>query len=151
MSELKIQLSGWQAIIAIVVLIGVVVVRLMTLNDISDNKDLMKHIDTLLMDEYSPYVAEKMRVAVDTGDNSKIEKAANSVTTTKVNIVSVQASYPILKFSLPKDVVIKVVFSLDDATETGEKRTTYYLFKRGVFGWQYKYITSSLSYYLNFT
>ncbi len=151
MSELKIQIKGWQAIIALVVFIGVIVIRLMTLSDMRDDKDLMKHIDTLLMDEYSPYVAEKMRDAVDKGDKDEIENAANSVTTTKVNIVSVQASYPIFKFSLPKDVVIKVVFSLDDATETGEKRTIYYLFKRGVFGWQYQYITSSLSYYLNFT
>ena len=151
MSELKIQLTGWQAIIALVVFIGVIVIRLMTLSDMRDDKDLMKQIDTLLMDEYSPYVAEKMRDAVDKGDKDEIENAANSVTTTKVNIVSVQASYPIFKFSLPKDVVIKVVFSLDDATETGEKRTIYYLFKRGVFGWQYQYITSSLSYYLNFT
>ena len=151
MSELKIQLTGWQAIIALVVFIGVIVIRLMTLSDMRDDKDLMKQIDTLLMDEYSPYVAEKMRDAVDKGEKDEIENAANSVTTTKVNIVSVQASYPIFKFSLPKDVVIKVVFSLDDATETGEKRTIYYLFKRGVFGWQYQYITSSLSYYLNFT
>jgi hypothetical protein len=151
MSELKIQLTGWQAIIALVVFIGVIVIRLMTLSDMRDDKDLMKQIDTLLMDEYSPYVAEKMRDAVDKGEKDEIENAANSVTTTKVNIVSVQASYPIFKFSLPKDVVIKVVFSLDDATETGEKRTIYYLFKRGVLGWQYQYITSSLSYYLNFT
>ncbi len=122
----------------------------MTLNDMTNDTSLMKHLDTLLMDEYSPHVVEQMRTAVDTGDNSMIEKAANSVTSTKVNIVSVQASYPVFNFSLPKDVVIKVVFSLDDATETGEKRTIYYLFNRGVLGWQYKYITSSLRYYLNF-
>jgi len=150
MSELKLQLKRWQAIVVVVVLIGVVAVRFLTLNDMRNDKDLMKRIDTLLMDEYSPYVAGKLRAAYDTGDKGKIEKSVKSVTSTKVNILSVQASYPIFDFSTPKDVVIKVVFSLDDATETGEKRTIYYLFRKGVFGWQYRYITNSLSYYLNF-
>jgi hypothetical protein len=151
MSGLKIQLTGWQAIVVVVVLVGVVAVRFMTLSDMRNDKDLVKHIDILLMDEYSPHVAGKLRAAYDTGDKTEIEKSVKSVTSTKVNIVSVQASYPVLDFSTPKDVVIKVVFSLDDANETGEKRTIYYLFRHGVVGWQYQYITTSLSYYLNFT
>ena len=150
MSELKIQLKGWQAIILAFVLIGVVTVRFMTLKDMRNDKELMKHIDTLLMDEYSPYVSENIRAAYDRGAKGKIDKSVKSILSTKVNILSVQASYPIFDFSIPKDVVIKVVFSLDDDTETGEKRTIYYLFRRGAFGWQYQYITTSLSYYLNF-
>lgn len=150
MSELKIQLTGWQAIAAVVVLIGVVAIRFMTLNDMRDDTELIKQIDTLLMDEYSPYVAEKLRAAYDTGNNSKVEKSVESVVNTKVNIVSAQASYPVFDFSAPKDVVVKVVFSLDDTTESVENRTIYYLFKHGTFGWQYQYITTSLSYYLNF-
>ncbi len=151
MSDLKIQLKGGQAIAAILIFAGIIVLRLITLNDMTDDDYLMKHLNRLLMDEYSPHVAEQMRTAVETGDDSTIQNAANSVTSTKINIVSVKASYPIFKFSLPKDVVIKVVFSLEDSAQSGESRTMYYLFKRGVFGWQYQYITSSLSYYLNFT
>ena len=151
MSELKIQLKGWQAIVVAVVLIGIVAVRFMSLNDMGNDKDLMKRVDTLLMDEYSPYVAEKLRAAYDKDPKGKTDKSVESVLSTKVNIVSVQASYPIFDFSIPKDVVIKVVFSLDEDTETGEKRTIYYLFRKGVLGWQYQYITTSLSYYLNFT
>lgn len=150
MAEIKFQFTGWQIILLLVVLSGVVGVRVVTLDDMKDDKDLMQRIDTLLVDEYSPYVAEKMRAAVSTGDEAKIEDSVKSVTSTKVTLISVQASYPLLNFSLPKDVVIKVVFSLDDATERGEERTIYYLFKRGVFGWQYQYITSSMRYYLNF-
>jgi len=110
MSELKIQLTGWRAIVLAVVLIGVVAVRFMTLNDMRNDKDLMKQIDTLLMDEYSPHVAKKLRAAFDTDDKGKIEKSVKSVTSTKVNILSVQASNPIFDFSTPKDVVIKVAF-----------------------------------------
>ena len=150
MSELKIQLKGWQAIVVAVVLIGLVAVRFMSLNDMRDDKDLMKQVDTLLMDEYSPYVAEKVRNAYEKEAEDKTEKSVMSALSTKVNIVSVKASYPIFDFSIPKDVVIKVVFSLNDDTEAGEMRTIYYLFRHGAFGWQYQYITSSFSYYLNF-
>ena len=151
MSEIKIQLAGWQAIVVAVVLIGIVALRFMTLNDMRNDKNLMKRIDALLMDEYSPYVAEKMRSAYDTGDQGEIEKSVESVTSTRVNVVSVQGSYPVFDFSIPKDVVIKVVFSLDDANRKGGQRTIYYLFRRGAFGWQYQYITTALSYYLNFS
>jgi hypothetical protein len=146
MSELKIQLSGWQAIVAIVILIGVIAVRFTTINDMRGDDDLMQRVNALLMDEYAPHVAGKMRDVYDAGHTNKID----SVISTKVNIMAVQASYPVFKFSMPKEVVIKVVFSLDSATESGEERTIYYLFKHGVFGWQYQYITTSFSYYLNF-
>lgn len=150
MAEIKFQLRGWQVILLLLVLSGVVGLRVITLDDMQADKDLMQRIETLLMDEYSPYVAEKMRAAVSTGDEAKIEASVKSVTSTKVTLISVQASYPLLKFSLPRDVVIKVVFSLDDAEVRGEEKTIYYLFKHGVFGWQYQYITSSMRYYLNF-
>ncbi|MGD8911616.1 MAG: hypothetical protein PVI97_02485 [Candidatus Thiodiazotropha sp.] len=150
MSELKIQLSGWQAIVGIIILIGVIAVRFVSINDMRDDDDLMQRVNELLMDEYAPHVAGKMRDAYDSGNKDRIATSVKSVTTTKVNIAAVKASYPIFKFSTPKEVVIKVVFSLDSATESGEERTIYYLFKHGVFGWQYQYITTSFSYYLNF-
>jgi hypothetical protein len=115
-----------------------------------DDEDLMKHIDALLMDEYSPYVAEKLGAAYDAGDPGGIEASVKSVTSTRVHIESVKASYPVFDFSIPKDVVMKVSFSLEDDTGAGEQRTMYYLFRKGAFGWQYQYITTSLSYYLNF-
>jgi hypothetical protein len=151
MSEIKVQLTGWQAAVAAVALIGVVVVRVVTIDDMRGDDELMKHINSLLMNEYAPHVAGKLRDAYESGSSDNIATSVKSIIGTNVNIVSVQASYPIFKFSTPKEVVVKVVYSLDTATEPGEEKTIYYLFKHGVFGWQYQYITSSLSYYLNFT
>lgn len=144
MSELKVQFQGWQAVLVIVVIIGVVIIRFMSLDDLMSDQELKKHIDGLLMNEYAPYVADNLREAYEEGEN------VETVLSTRVNIESVQASYPVFDFSTPKDVVVKVVFSLDDDSGKGEKKTIYYLFRHGVFGWQYKYITTSLSYYLNF-
>jgi hypothetical protein len=146
----EIKLSGWQAVVVIVLLIGVIVIRVVTLDDMTGDEDLMAHIDTLLMDEYAPYVADTLRDAFESGDAERLDVSTESVLSTEVNIVSVKASYPVFKFSTPKDVVIKVVFSLDDVSGTGDERTIYYLFRHGTFGWQYQYITSSMSYYLNF-
>jgi hypothetical protein len=82
----------------------------------------------------------------------KLGRVAKSVTSTKLNVDSVQASYPLFDFSTRKDVVVKVRYSLNDASGTREKGTNYYLFKHGSLGnvWQYKYDASEVSYYLNF-
>lgn len=150
MSEYKLNLTGWQAIVVIVVFVGIVGIRLVTFNDKTGDKDLMKHIDTQLMSEYAPHVAGKLQAALDSDDKVEMDKGVESVLTTKVNIDSVKASYPIFDFSTPKDVIIKVEFSLDDASGKGDKRTIYYHFKKSVLGWHYEYITTAVSYYLNF-
>ena len=150
MSEYKMNLTGWQAIVVIVVFMGIVGFRLMTFNDKTGDKDLMKHIDTQLMMEYAPHVADKLRAALDSDDKVEMDKGVESVLTTKVNVDSVKASYPLFDFSIPKEVVIKVDFSLDDAAGTSDKRTIYYQFKKSAFGWHYEYITTAVSYYLNF-
>ena len=150
MSEIKIQLNGWLALVVIVALIAFAGLRFMTLDDMSYNDELMVHIEGLLQNEYAPHVVDKLNSAIAAGDKDLIEQTAASVTSTSVNISSVKASYPVLGFSTQKDVVVKVVYSFDDDAGTGEEQTIYYLFRHGVFGWQYQYITSSLNYYLNF-
>jgi hypothetical protein len=151
MPEQKIKLKGWQALVALAIFAGIVAVRLMTFNDKTDDKDLMTKIDTLLMSELYPDMAERMKAAVATGDNAKMSTAVDSVTSAKATIHSVQTSYPMFKFTSPKEVVVKVTFSLDDASGPGEKRTIYYLFEHSLLGWHYQYITTSVSYYLNFS
>lgn len=149
MSESKITLAGWQAVVVLVVLMGVVAARLMTFNDMKEDKELMKQLDSQLMTECLPHIAEKLKAAVDSSDKGQMEEAVKSVTRGKVNVESVQASYPLLNFSIPKDVVIKVKYSLD-ATGASDKRTIYYLFRQGAFGWQFRYKTTAVMYYLNF-
>ena len=150
MSEVNIKLGGWQAIVVIVAFLGVIALRLATLSDQKDDQDLMKHIHTQLLMEYAPHVAEKLRSALDAGDKGRVEEAVESVTSTRVNVRSVRASYPVFDFSTPRDVVIKVVFSLDDASGSGEERTVYYLFRQGAFGWQFRHETTAMRYYSNF-
>ena len=152
MSELNIKLTGWKAAVAIVILIGIFGIRLMTFSDKRDDEALMKKIELQLMTDYFPDDVETLKAALETGDTDEIEEVAQSITSTTLNIESVQASYPLFKFSNPKKVVVKVTYSLDDDSGTRDKGTNYYLFKHGSLGnhWSYKRETTVVSYYLNF-
>ena len=152
MSEYKFKLAGWQAIVAIVVFIGIFGIRLMTFNDERDDEDLMRQIELRLVTDYFPDDVAELKAAYESGDMEEVEEVAKSITSTTLNVKSVKASYPLFDLSTPKDVVIKVTYSLDDDSGTREKATNYYLFKHGYLGniWTYKRETSVVSFYLNF-
>ena len=152
MSEFKIKLTGWQAIVLVFVFIGIFGIRLVTFNDERDDEDLMRQIELQLLTDYFPDDVAQLRAAYETGDKNEVEKVAKSITSTTLNVESVKASYPLFDLSTPKDVVVKVTYSLNDDSGTREKATNYYLFKHGYIGkiWTYKRETSVVSYYLNF-
>ena len=152
MSEYKIQLTGWQAIAVVVVFIAIFGIRLITFNDERNDEDLISKLELQLMTEYFPDDVAELKAAFESGDMDEVEEIAKSITSTTLNIESVKASYPLFDFSTPKDVVVKVTYSLNDDTGTREKSTNYYLFKQGYLGniWTYKRETSVVSYYLNF-
>jgi hypothetical protein len=152
MSEYKFQLTGWQAIVAIVVLIGIFGIRLITFSDLEDDETLVNKIELRLVSDYFPDDVEKLKAAYESGDTYEFDELVQSVTSTTLNIESVKASYPLFKFSSPKKVVVKVTYSLDDDSGTREKGTNYYLFKHGSLGnsWSYKREATVVSYYLNF-
>lgn len=152
MVERQLKLSGWQAIVVIIVLFGVVVVRLTTFGDQKNNSALMEKLDNHLVAEYLSGDVARLRAALESGDKQHAETVGRSVASTKVNVQKVQASFPLFNFSSTKRVIVKVTFSLDDANGTRETRTVYYQFKHSVIGdsWSYQRDSSALSYYLNF-
>lgn len=152
MSEYKFQLTGWQAIVALVILIGIFGIRLMTFSDLRDDENLVEKIELQLIADYFPDDVENLKAAYESGDTDEFDELVQSVTSTTLNIETVQASYPLFKFSSSKKVVVKVSYSLDDDSGTRAKGTNYYLFKHGSIGnsWSYKREATVVSYYLNF-
>jgi hypothetical protein len=152
MSQVNFKLKGWQAVFALVVLVGLVGVRFMTFRDKTDDKNLMRNLERQIMSDYMPKETERLLEAVDSGDRDKISKVAESVTGTKPKIESVQVSSPLLDFSTPKDVVVKVVYSLAEGSKTRDRKTLYFLYNHGAIGniWSYRYKTTAVRYYLNF-
>ena len=151
MSELNVKLTGWTAVLGVLVLAGVVVFRIVTFNDQTNDEDLMRSLETELMSDYYPDEVARLSAAMDEGDRENLSRVAESVTSAKANIESVQTSAPLFSFSSRKEVVVKVVYSLKDSVGKRDRKTKYYLYRHGAIGnsWQYKYETSIVRYYLN--
>lgn len=152
MPEARVKLTGWQALIGGVVLIGLIGARFATFKDMKGDETLTKALEQLLIADYFPDDVERLKAAYASGDVAKSTAVAKSVTTTRVNLDSVQASSPLFEFSTSQDVVVKVTYSLNDASGTRRQTTNYYLFRRGSLGntWQYQHDTTAVRYYLNF-
>ena len=152
MSQVNIKLKGWQAGLALVVLLGLVAVRFKTFQDKMNDNDLMRSLETQIVSDYLPKETARLREAVDSGDTSRISQVAGSVTGARPKIESVQISSPLLDFSIPKEVVVKVVYSLADGSKTRDRKTLYFLYRYGAIGntWSYQHETTAMRYYLNF-
>ena len=152
MAEHKIELTGWKAVVVIVVLTGVVGLRLATFSDKKNESALMREIELRLTTDYFPDDVDQLKAVLATGDRDEIERVAKSITSTRLNVESVQVSSPLFNFSSSKNVVIKVKYSLNDASGTRKKGTNYYLFEHGSLfnSWRYKRRSGEISYYLNF-
>ncbi len=147
-----IKLTGKKVIIIIIVLIAILVIRIGSMGNKKYDENLMKELNSLLLAEYLPDDATRMKSIYKTGTDKELSNMAKSITTTKVNIESVKASHSIFSFSSKKNVVVKVVYSLYDVNGTRKKGTKYYLFEHYSLGnsWRHKYDVSAMSYYFNF-
>ena len=152
MPKANMKLRGWHAVLALAVLVGLVGIRFITFQDKTDDENLMRDLEMQIKSDYLPEETERLRAAVDSGDRDRISKVAESVTGAKPMIESVQISSPLLDFSTPMDVVVKVVYSLSEGSETRDRKTLYFLYRHSVIGntWSYQYETTATSFYLNF-
>ena len=151
--NIKINLSGWKALAIIPAIVLIFGIRIATMDNKKNDANLMEKVEFQLMTEYFPDDVNRMKSLFESGNMDELAKAAKSTTTTKINIKSIKASYSIFDFSTKeKDVVVKVIYSIDDAYGTRKQGTKYYLFKHRpmINGWHYWSERSSLSYYLNF-
>jgi hypothetical protein len=150
--EFNLNIKGWAAIIVAVILVGVIGARLMTFNDKKDDQELMSEIEVQLVAEYLPDDAARLEAAYEGGDEAQLEEVADSITSTEMEVKSVQTSYPLFSFTSSKEVVVKVKYSLNDASGTRKEGTKYYLFEHHSAGnsWSYVYESNTVSYYLNF-
>jgi len=152
MSEYQIKLNGWQVIVGIAVLVVILGLRLMTLNDKTDDSDLMEQLEFQLLTDYYPDDVKNLKSVYEAGDEEAASMVVESLTSRKINIESVQTSSPLLSFSTNTKVVVKVTYSMSDSNGIREKGEKYYLFKHGTIGntWHHRYDSSAFMYYLNF-
>lgn len=152
MTTQEIKLTGWKAVVALVAIAGLIGYRFISQRDLTDNAELMQKIEMELKTLYVPDQVAEMKAAQEAGDMKKLEELAKVSTTTKLTLLSLQASEPMFDFSSPKDVVVKVTYTLEDATKAPEEFTRYYMFEVNHMTnrWRLRYSSSKLRYYMNF-
>jgi len=148
MPEKTIKLSGLNAIIASVILLGVVLVRVTSIGQNTD-EELMSALNIQLMSEFYPNQVARLKAALMQTDLDAIEEDASSILKAKINISAVITSYPVMDFSSPKNVIVKVTYTLDDGASD---RIKFYRFKEVLLGskWLYQAESNVISFYLNF-
>jgi hypothetical protein len=148
-----IKLSGWKALAIIPLVVGALGLRVVTITNKKNDANLMREVEFELMTEYFPDDVARLRALYDAGKTDEFTKAVRSTTTTTIDIKSVKASYSIFDFSTKdRDVVVKVVYSLDDASGTRKQGTNYYGFEHSppINRWKCWGKRSVVNYYLNF-
>jgi hypothetical protein len=112
----------------------------------------MRKIELELTTLYLPDQVEQLKAAQAAGDDKKLEELANKISNTRLVVQSVKASRPMFDFSSPKDVVLEVVYTLEDGSAEAEPQLEYYLFEHHSLTGHWRYIrtSSKVSYYLNF-
>lgn len=151
--KLNFELSGWKAVVILIVLIAAVGIRIVSMGDKKGDANLMEKIRFQLMTEYFPSDVDKLKAAVESGDNDRITAVSQSVLSTRLDIKSVKVSYSIFNFSSKKkNVVVKVDYSVDDQFGTRKKGTQYYLFEHSpMFNrWEYRSKSLAFRYWSNF-
>ncbi len=150
MAEHEIRLSGKHAVIALVVLACIVGYRLVSVGKHVDDPELLKQIEQLLRSDYYPDQVAALTAAQAAGDAARMSALADDIVNSGLDIRAVNTSYPLFDFSMPRDVVVRVTYSVGGLS--GEPRTRYYLFRQGALGdWRYQRDSGAVWYYLNFT
>ena len=151
--NITLKLSGWKVLVVITIIIAALGMKIMTINDKIIDPNLIEQVRFKLKAEYLPADASKIKNLYDSGDTNKLAKAVQSVTTTNIHLDSIKLSYPIADFSFKdKNIVVKVIYSIDDAYGVRKVGVKYYYFKYSPMLniWRYRGEGSALSYYLNF-
>jgi len=152
MPELQIRLNGWQALVAVLVIGGLLGARAVTMKDKSGDPKLLRALETQIMCDYMPEETAKLKAAMEAGDRDRINAIANSVTSAKPVIESVRVSAPLMSFSSSQEVVVKVVYAMAEGDKIRDRKTLYILCIHGglINTWSCLYPVTALRYYMNF-
>jgi hypothetical protein len=152
MPEINFKLRGWQAVAVIIIVVCLIVYRFISFKDLTSEAALVREIETHIASEYMPAAAEKLKAAQASGDAQELERLATSLAATELSIEGVTASSPLLDFSSPRDVVVKVTYAFGDGSSDSDTQTRYFLFEKSLMpnSWRYRHESNVVSYYLNF-
>lgn len=152
MRDRKFTFTGGPALAVAVVIVGLFGYRALTFRNLENSGNLVKEVRMLLQTEYLPGDVGNMEKLYGSGDTEGLEKAVESLKTTRVSIESITAGIPPFNFdSGRRRVVTKVVYTITDSGGLRQEGTRYYSFEHYPVGdrWRGGYEVAALSYYLS--
>lgn len=146
MSEMTLEFSGRNGLIALGAVALLLLVRLSTLGETSDPQ-LEKAIRAELLNELGNELGKTLASGDAAADPDLREAALERSDPDNIEVHAMSVSKPLLSFSSSADAVVHVEYELPGST----RRSEYWKFRHNtVGGWRYRYGSSALSYYLNF-
>jgi hypothetical protein len=140
--------SGGAGIIAIVLAMGFASVRFMGMSDVNDPA-LLKDLQMRVAPDQSGDFLQSLERGREQGDFTEavegLQRLSNPAVVHKVSVSS-----SLLSYSNSEDVVVRVEYSIP-RDENRKREVRYYRYiKRAIGAWQYRSVSTSGSYYLNF-
>ena len=131
MADIKFKLTGGQAAIGIVLLLGFFGYRISTIgNDMRTDEDLMMKVEQEIMSEYLPSEMKKVQDAIKKVGEEAMFDRVGELGTTEIEIQELKISYPFYVFSVGKrEGVVKVRFVMSDKTGVIKDGINFYRFE----------------------
>lgn len=152
MAEIKV--SGWKAVIVIIVLVVGLGIRISSIGkDLRGDEDLMLKVRQQLMSEYMPAELKKVEGMMEAGATEAGYDRVGQLGSTEIDIKSVKASYPFYAFPAGKrEGVLRVRFTMSDDDGIIKDGLNFYRFEYHPIGktWYIKYSCSEYNYYMEF-
>lgn len=140
--------SGGAGIIAIVVAMGFASIRFVGMSDVNDPA-LFKDLQMRVAPDQSGNFLESLERGREQGDFTEAVAGLQRLNNPAV-IHKVSVSSSLLSYSNNEDAVVRVEYSIPHE-ENRQREVRYYRYtKRAVGAWQYRSVSTSGSYYLNF-
>ena len=143
-----IRFNGKTGLIAIVLFIGLSVLRIFTLSEIVDanlKRDLSLRLSSSTDGDFMKSLEEGKR----NNDFSNMEQAIDQFKN-PITFQSIRASSSLREWSNNQVTIVKVIYAPTGNSKHKEKTEYLRYIKRATGTWEYKGRSSSLSYYMNF-
>lgn len=148
MKQKTFHYSGGAGIIALLVAIGFAGVQFLSLSQIQDPA-LKEDLQLRLAGRQQLSFEDKLELAKAKGDFTDLAAEADTLQE-PVHIHSISGSSPLLSWSNKKEVIVRVEYSPHSGVKSPRKLAYVKYYKRALGSWEYRSMSSTVSYYMNF-
>ncbi len=145
MAESNLQIPLAKGPLALVIIVGVIVVRLLSIGE-SDDPKLRAAIDRELLSKMGGSIGTVLE-DIDPADSASIDALVEMSNSANIAVHSVRVSKPLLAFGSSDDAIVRVEYTLPGQSA----ETDFWRFEHSIAGgWRYQRPSSIVAYYLNF-